>query len=173
MTWLSRIFFSALLLAAPLVAAAVSGSVELRDSNDPGVRKKKDYSGVVVWLVPVSGSVAVSAEPKHVRMLQKRLLSKVADRDVFTHDHSEFPARVPKSLGIANAFQSFNGKRTTSANTALESLLLSNAVCVPCHSASPAWKHSGRLCQIWNGLSTAKEIERESLAICQPAGFPA
>ena len=54
MTWLSRICFSALLIP-PVSGATVSGSVELRDLRDPGVRKKKDYSG--------SGGMALNPRP--------------------------------------------------------------------------------------------------------------
>ena len=35
---------------APLGAATVSGRVELRDSRDPAVRNRNDYSGVVIAL---------------------------------------------------------------------------------------------------------------------------
>lgn len=68
MTWLWRTCFS--LLAAPAVAASLAGHVELVDSRDPGVRKQKDYSGVVVWLDPV-GVDPPPAPPQTVRMLQK------------------------------------------------------------------------------------------------------
>src|SRR5277367_4399803 len=46
MTWLWLTFFSAL----PLLSGTVTGRVELRDSRDPAVRKRLDYSGVVVSL---------------------------------------------------------------------------------------------------------------------------
>ena len=36
-----------------LVAATVSGHVELRDSRDPAVRNRKDFSGVVIALKPL------------------------------------------------------------------------------------------------------------------------
>ena len=52
MILLWAIFFSAL----PLWPATVSGRVELRDSRDPAVRKRLDYSGVVISLKPVQGS---------------------------------------------------------------------------------------------------------------------
>ena len=51
MTWPLRIFFSAAFsVAAVAQAATVAGNVRLVDSRDPNVRKKSDYSGVVVWL---------------------------------------------------------------------------------------------------------------------------
>jgi len=51
-------------------AASVSGRVELVLSHDPNVRKHQDYSGVVVWLEPLSGAPA-PAKPRHAEMLQK------------------------------------------------------------------------------------------------------
>ena len=51
-------------------AAVVSGEVELTNSKDAAVRKRKDYSGVVLWLEPVDRPA--SAPPgKHIEMLQK------------------------------------------------------------------------------------------------------
>jgi len=51
MTWRLLICFS---VGAGLAAAAVvSGAVELTNSKDAAVRKRKDYSGVVLWLDPV------------------------------------------------------------------------------------------------------------------------
>ena len=59
-----RICFSVfvVLAAAALSAPAttVRGSLELLASRDPMVRKHKDYSGVVVWLEPLDGSVAAA-----------------------------------------------------------------------------------------------------------------
>src|SRR5947207_1979873 len=39
-----------LLAVAQIHAATVAGSVRLVESQDPKVRRKGDYSGVVVWL---------------------------------------------------------------------------------------------------------------------------
>lgn len=61
-------FFSLLALAAN--GATLSGRVELRDSKDPLVRKKADYSGVIVWLEPLSGSRS-APQPIRTKMLQK------------------------------------------------------------------------------------------------------
>jgi len=60
----------------PLQAAGVSGKVELRDSKEPAVRKKMDFSGVIIWLEPVNSSAPRSSAwnapaPTHVKMLQK------------------------------------------------------------------------------------------------------
>ncbi len=69
MTWLSLICFSAV-LSVSLAAATISGNVRLRDSNETKVRKKMDYSGVVIWLEAPSGT-APAAPPQHVKMTQK------------------------------------------------------------------------------------------------------
>jgi plastocyanin len=71
MTWRWRICFS-LLLAWPVVAATVSGSVRLVDSRVAAVRKHQDYSGVVVWLEPVNPDSPVApAAPARAGMEQK------------------------------------------------------------------------------------------------------
>ena len=83
MIWAWRIFFNALfivlsaLFIAPLPAANVSGKVELRDSKEAAVRKKMDFSGVVIWLEPSNSGAAQSKSawsagtPAHARMVQK------------------------------------------------------------------------------------------------------
>ena len=69
MTWGLRIC-SSLLCAASLSAATVAGRVELRDSKEAAVRKKRDFSGVVIWLEPLSGKPPHSP-PVRARMIQK------------------------------------------------------------------------------------------------------
>jgi len=71
MIWLWRIFSRvclSALLALELPGATVSGSVQLPDSHDPEVRAN-DYSGVVVWLAPVSGAKP-PLPARHARMVQ-------------------------------------------------------------------------------------------------------
>jgi plastocyanin len=70
MTWLSRTCFSAA-LATQAVAATVGGSVQLVDSRDSNVRRKSDYSGVVVWLER-PGALAPAAATRTVRMVQRQ-----------------------------------------------------------------------------------------------------
>jgi len=53
-----------------LAAGSVHGEVEIVSSQDPGVRKHSDYSGVVLWLDPVSGSPPAPA-PAKAEMIQK------------------------------------------------------------------------------------------------------
>ena len=69
MTSLWRTCFSGL-LALPVAAASLSGSVLLVDSQEGSGRKKKDFSGVVVWLEPVNGSVEL-LPPRTFTMRQK------------------------------------------------------------------------------------------------------
>jgi plastocyanin len=69
-SWLC--FFAALLLLPGTgLAASVGGRVELVFSKDPNVRKRMDYSGVVVWLEPVSAPVSLPAKTQHAEMIQK------------------------------------------------------------------------------------------------------
>jgi len=72
MTWRSLICSSWLALAAalPTHAAAVTGQVELTNSQDPAVHKRKDYSGVVIWLEPVDRTVPIPSGV-HARMEQR------------------------------------------------------------------------------------------------------
>jgi plastocyanin len=54
------------------MAAPVSGTVRLTDSQNPGARKHKDYSGVVVWLEPAAPARAALPRPvMHARMEQR------------------------------------------------------------------------------------------------------
>jgi plastocyanin len=64
MTWLWRICFSGLWLL-PVWCAGVKGTVVLTDSRDPGVRRHKDFRGVVVWLESANGRVALAANAPH------------------------------------------------------------------------------------------------------------
>jgi plastocyanin len=108
MTSLSLTCFSAL-LALPALAASLSGSVQLSNSADPGVRKHKDYSGVVVWLEPMSGQpapAAVNSLP-NARMVQKdkRFIPHVLA--VRAGTPVEFPNYDPI---FHNAFSNFSGQ---------------------------------------------------------------
>jgi hypothetical protein len=82
MIWASRIFSSrrragkvTLLGIAAAVfqmagwGATVSGRVELVLSHDPNVRKHRDYSGVVVWLEPVSAPPAIPVKLRTAHVL--------------------------------------------------------------------------------------------------------
>ena len=63
-------FLITLVLALPLTAATISGTVDLRDSREPAVRKGRDFSGVVVSLEPANGFLK-TANQRHAQMVQK------------------------------------------------------------------------------------------------------
>jgi plastocyanin len=65
-----RPVLAGVLLAQAVFGASVTGQVELTNSQDPAVHKRKDYSGVVLWLEPVDRTVAPPAGV-HARMEQK------------------------------------------------------------------------------------------------------
>ena len=102
MIWLWLIFFSAL----PLWPATVSGRVELRDSRDPAVRKRLDYSGVVVSLKPVQGAAGVRAATL-VTMLQKDKTFSPQVLPISVGTSVQFPNADPI---FHNAFSSYNGQ---------------------------------------------------------------
>jgi plastocyanin len=106
MTWRSLICFSGL-LSLPVLAGSVSGRVELRDSQDAAVRKHMDFSGVVVWLEPVTGSTPPAPAGAIARMIQK-------DKTFTPH---VLPIRVGTSVDFPNfdpifhnAFSNYNGQ---------------------------------------------------------------
>jgi len=69
--WLICFSASAWLAAPPLArAAAVTGEVEITNSRDAAVRKRKDYTGVVLWLEPVDRP-APAPPPKRTQMIQR------------------------------------------------------------------------------------------------------
>jgi len=68
MIW--RWLISSSLAAGLALAASVTGDVELTNSKDAAVRKRKDYSGVVLWLEPADKPAPPPAA-KRVEMLQK------------------------------------------------------------------------------------------------------
>jgi len=104
MTLLSRIFFSAV-LAGPGFAATLSGRVELVDSRAPEVRQRHDYSGVAVWLEPVSP--APPPAPMHVRMLQKDKAFQPHLLIVTVGSTVDFPNLDPI---FHNAFSNYDGQ---------------------------------------------------------------
>src|SRR3974377_857609 len=70
MTWLWLTGFS-LLAAAQVFGAEVHGAVRLSHSRVPAVRNGRDYSGVVVWLDPLTPPARVPAPPANLTMEQK------------------------------------------------------------------------------------------------------
>jgi plastocyanin len=102
--WL--IFFSAVQFSAPpLVAGSVTGKIELRDSREPAVRKRLNYSGVVISLNP---SIPVNRlSDVHVRMLQKDKMFTPHVLAVAAGTYVDFPNEDPI---FHSAFSSYNGQ---------------------------------------------------------------
>jgi plastocyanin len=111
MIWRWVIFSSAVLwLVAPPAAAAatVSGQVEITNSRDTAVRKRKDYTGVLLWLEPVDRPAPAQASPKRVQMVQrdKRFTPHVIA--VPLGSTVDFPNFDPI---FHNAFSNFSGQQ--------------------------------------------------------------
>src|SRR5579864_137170 len=87
-------------------AATVSGRVELVFSQDPNVRKHLDYSGVVVWLEPVSGA-PVPVRARHAEMIQKDKTFLPHVLAVTVGTTVDFPNNDPI---FHNAFSNYNGQ---------------------------------------------------------------
>jgi plastocyanin len=106
-----RIFFSAAALAIGLSetlgGAVVNGSVELRDSHDPAVRARKNFSGVVVSLTPKNGGT-----PEPLQIVRATIRQK-------NKEFSPHVLAIPVGSSVAfpnldpifhNAFSSYNGQ---------------------------------------------------------------
>ncbi|MGH9667543.1 MAG: hypothetical protein ACRD9L_24240 [Bryobacteraceae bacterium] len=102
MTWLWLIFFS----ISPLYSAPVSGRVTLKDSHDPAVRKRLDYSGVVISLAPVQGTAPL-APNAHATMLQSNKTFSPHVLPVTVGTTVDFPNADPI---FHSAFSSYNGQ---------------------------------------------------------------
>ena len=94
------------LAALTLGAATVSGRVELRDSRDPAVRNRKDFSGVVIALKPLEGSAPLAGD-KHAVMLQKDKTFSPHVLAVEAGSVVDFPNADPI---FHNAFSSYSGQ---------------------------------------------------------------
>ena len=95
------------LLAYPLMAATLSGKIELRDSREASVRKGRDYSGVVVSLRPASAMVKTSRESRHAQMLQKDKTFRPHILAIDVGTTVDFPNADPI---FHNAFSTYNGQ---------------------------------------------------------------
>jgi len=104
MTWLLPISFSLALF--PLLGATVTGTVELKDSRAPAVRKHRDFSGVVIALEPVDAAVP-SRAPSHARMVQKDKTFTPHILPVQVGTTVEFPNNDPI---FHNAFSNYDGQ---------------------------------------------------------------
>lgn len=98
---------AALLLAGLAPAANVTGKVELVLSQDPKVRKHSDFSGVVVWLEPLSGAPVIPARLRHAEMVQKDKTFTPHVLPVLVGTTVDFPNYDPI---FHNAFSNYNGQ---------------------------------------------------------------
>jgi plastocyanin len=99
------IYFS-LPLAGASIAGNVTGRVELRDSREASVRKRLDYSGVVISLAPAMNPVNRLVDV-HVTMLQKDKMFSPHVLAVAAGTYVDFPNADPI---FHNAFSSYNGQ---------------------------------------------------------------
>jgi plastocyanin len=93
--------------ALPAPATTVRGSLELMASRDPMVRKHKDYSGVVVWLEPLEGSVGAANTGRTEQMIQKNKAFTPHVLAIPVGGSVAFPNLDPI---FHNAFSNFNGQ---------------------------------------------------------------
>ena len=101
-----RLWLICFSLAAVAEAATVSGAVRLVDSRDPGVRKKRDFSGVVVWLDAV-GNHSFRAAEGVVRLDQKNKRFDPHVLAIQVGTTVDFPNNDPI---FHNAFSNFSGQ---------------------------------------------------------------
>ena len=94
-------------LAIPLMGGPVTGRVELKDFTVASVRKGRDYSGVVVWLLPVSDAPMFRTDGKHARLIQKDKTFTPHILAVETGTTVDFPNYDPI---FHNAFSNFSGQ---------------------------------------------------------------
>jgi len=89
------------------LGAMVSGHVQLVFSNELSVRKHQDYSGVVVWLEPLSGLPVLRTKPAHVEMIQKDKTFSPHVLPIMIGTTVDFPNYDPI---FHNAFSNYNGQ---------------------------------------------------------------
>jgi len=108
MIWRLLIFSSLLpWCSGVLHSATLGGKIELAFSQDPKVRKHLDYSGVVAWLEPVSGVLALPARSGHAQMLQKNKTFTPHVLAITVGTTVDFPNL---DFIFHNAFSNYNGE---------------------------------------------------------------
>jgi plastocyanin len=107
MTWRSAICSSCALWLALHAgrAASVTGELEITNSQQANVRKNKDYSGVVIWLVPVGRPAPVVPRREVMRQKDRHFLPHVVAIQV--GGAVDFPNLDPI---YHNAFSNFSGQ---------------------------------------------------------------
>src|SRR4051812_9878502 len=103
MIWRLLTCFS--LAAGSLIAASVSGQVQIRDSKVDAVLKRRDFSGIVVSLRPVNAPVT-PAPATHAVITQKDKTFAPHLLPIVTGTIVDFPNVDPI---FHNAFSSYNG----------------------------------------------------------------
>src|ERR1019366_7763194 len=78
----------------PLMAATVTGKVELRDSREASVRKRLDYSGVVISLNPIKPISRLG--DTHVTMRQKDKTFSPHVLAIAAGTYFDFPTADPR-----------------------------------------------------------------------------
>src|SRR3984885_2919048 len=99
-------FVSTFLLVVPILASSVTGKVELRDSREASVRKRLDYSGVVISLLPVNRPANYVTDI-HVRMLQKNKMFTPHILAIASGTFVDFPNEGPI---FHSAFSSYDAQ---------------------------------------------------------------
>jgi plastocyanin len=99
--------FLAAVCGTPLAGGSVKGRVELKDSRIASARKGRDYSGVVVWLLPAAGVPAPRTDGKHARLIQKDKTFTPHVLAIQTGTTVDFPNFDPI---FHNAFSNFSGQ---------------------------------------------------------------
>src|SRR6266404_8638295 len=103
----SRTLILLLYCSGLLTAGTVSGRVEIVSSKDPDVRKHFDYSGVVIWLEPVSGAATVTVAGRRAEMVQKEKRFTPHVLPIAVGTTIDFPNYDPI---FHNAFSNYNGQ---------------------------------------------------------------
>lgn len=94
-----------LFLTSHLAAANVTGRVELKDSRDPSVRAKSNYSGIVVSLMPTDRTPVLPPAHATIRQKGKTFLPHILA--VTAGTVVDFPNDDPI---FHNAFSNYNGQ---------------------------------------------------------------
>jgi plastocyanin len=81
--------------------------VQLVSSHDPNVRRHTDYSGVVVWLEPASGTSVIPAAAARAQMVQKNKTFSPHVLAISVGTVVDFPNYDPI---FHNAFSNYNGQ---------------------------------------------------------------
>jgi plastocyanin len=112
MTWRSAIcskggaLLPAAILCGQLLAGTVTGSTTLIQSSDAAVKKRSDFSGVVVWLTSTD-QPQLTPPRKHAQMLQKDKKFSPHILAIQTGTSVDFPNLDPI---FHNAFSNYEGQ---------------------------------------------------------------